>query len=206
MTARHLLASFGITASIVCLAPQANRPVHAAELPMINIQSSYPKGYVGKLSAVTDETREGRETREGNVASFIFSDSRGTRLTYTTDELRKGVVILRAFGKDIIRVYSPDFTASEGGVIQVIFLRKFFGSDRRQVEFDYLPVGQDWVVRTRDPAGRDPFDSLTTQIAMSLGIPQSVEAVDLKQDAVLVRHLDPSKLPRAGRTGRRARR
>jgi len=160
----------------------------------LQVTANYPDKYNGVLSAEHDDV----ET--SSIVGFAFKDSRGESFHYTLDEIRKGVVVLSAFGKDIVHIKSPAFTKDAGGEMTITFYRKFFGGDRRQLRVEYLNAGGGrWVLLTNDQQGRDEVDSIFLRIDKSFGIPQSIGQVKLSLGQKLQRDLDPAKLPKAGR-------
>lgn len=165
---------------------------------LIDVVSTYPDGYHGGIEAV-----EAADT--GDIQNFVYKDSRGTELTYTVEQIREGVVILRALGKDIIRLRAPGFNAQSGGPFKVQFLRRFLGSDVREVELELFraSAGAPWDVRTNDKQGRDLIDHLQAVVGMTAGIPGGVDRIKLLRGKALVRDYDPNDLPKV-RQGRRA--
>jgi hypothetical protein len=161
-----------------------------SEIGMVQVESTYPTGYNGKLSAVIDDRGEA-------LARFQFADSRGTVMTFTPDELRKGVVLLHAVGKDILKISSPKFTNDGGGQMILTFLKNFFGNDRREVRFDYLRRGAmtDWLLQTDDQKGKDPFDLIRVGVYKNLGVPAGVAAITLLAGEQVVRKYNPNDLP-----------
>lgn len=170
----------------------------ATDLQMVQVESTYPRGYHGQLVAHVD-------ARGAGLTGFTFSDSRGTKKDYTVDDLHKGVLLVKALGKEILKIKGKDFSAQDGGVMVLTFLRGFFGSDRRDVHFDYVRTGgaTDWAMLSDDPQGRDPFDSLKVVVGTSAGIPSGVAAIELKNSGQTVRHYDPLELPRGTQRLRR---
>jgi hypothetical protein len=185
-------------AAVVC-AVSAGGTARAAEEPrtarMIEVKSNYPDGYNGKIIA--------KLNADGTAAGFEFKDSRGTDLNYTVDQLHQGVVLLHALGKDVVGVRSKDFDPKTGGVLEMNFLRRFFSDDRRKVLVDYVHEGEDWVLRTDDAQGRDPFSALNVVVAMSFGVPSGVDTIVLDQDGVVLRRYDSNDLPHVDPVRRR---
>jgi hypothetical protein len=160
------------------------------DIQMVQVASSYPSGYTGKIMASVDPSGSG-------LSSFHFTDSRNSSLDFTVDQLKSGVVLVRALGKDILKISGPDFTSDGGGMMILTFLRNFLGSDRREVHFDYLRRGSatDWVLQTDDSEGRDSFDALSIIVSKTLGLPTGVGDITLSSSDRTVRRYDPNHLP-----------
>ena len=122
---------------------------------------------------------------------------RSHALDFTVDQLRSGVVLVHAIGKDILKISGPEFTPAGGGQMILTFLRGFFGSDRRVVRFDYLRRGSEtyWVLQTDDTEGREPFDAISVVVTKAVGVPSGVGNITLISSDRTVRHYDPSRLP-----------
>ena len=163
------------------------------ETKILGVESSYPNGYRGNLIAVSDEA-----TPE-QVSGFKYTDSRGTERNHTADEIRTGIVLVHALGKDLLKLRGKDFERSSGGQISLMFYREFLGGDdRRELRFTYQPEGAEWVIRTDDQAGRDPFDHLAIKIKTGLfGTPTAISELKLFREGAQVRRYNPSDLPRA---------
>ncbi len=160
---------------------------------VLQLQSTYPSGYQAKIAIELDESRN------FDLLSFTYEDSENHVLKYSPDELRQGVVLLRAFGKDIVRIRSPNLRESEGGVMYLDFLRRFFTGDRRRVQIE-LARGKTagaWEALTSDSAGRDPFDRLQIQVSMGLGLPSGIDEVFLGDASRWLRRYRTADLPRA---------
>jgi hypothetical protein len=162
----------------------------AADRVMLKITSSYPDGYTGAISTSLDD-------RTDRVTGFHFQDSRGTHLDYTVEQMRAGVVLLEAFGMQVIKLRAPAFDPERGGTLDIDFLRRFFGGDRRTLSFDFVHPGSDWDLLTDDSAGRDAFDSLSCKVLISFGTPSGVDHIELMQGATQVRDYDSKDLPKA---------
>jgi len=162
----------------------------STEIQMVQVASSYPSGYTGKIVASIDDSGVG-------LNSFHFSDSRNTNLEFTVAQLRTGVVLVHALGKDILKISGPQFASDGGGQMILTFLKSFLGGDRREVRFDYIRRGgaTEWVLQTDDSEGRDPFDSLSIEISKTIGIPTGVGDITLSDSDRMIRHYDPSHLP-----------
>jgi hypothetical protein len=162
----------------------------ATEIPMVKVTSSYPAGYNGEINATLDDGGRG-------LTLLVFKDSRGSNITFTVDEVRKGVVLARVSGKDVLKVSGPNFTAEAGGELILTFLKGFFGNDRREIHFEYIKTGgpTDWLLQTNDTQGRDPFDSLSVYINKKLGVPTGVGTIRLMAGSNEVRKYDPNDLP-----------
>jgi hypothetical protein len=175
---------------IFASAAPADEVVSATDIQMVQVASSYPSGYTGKIMASIDAGGAG-------LTSFHFTDSRNSSLDFTVAQLKDGVVLVRALGKDILKIAAPDFTADGGGQMVLTFLKGFFGNDRREVHFDYLRRGSatDWVLQTDDSEGRDPFDGLSIIVSKTLGLPTGVGNITLSSSDRTVRRYDPNKLP-----------
>lgn len=162
---------------------------------VLRIQSSYPSGYQARIAIELDESRN------FDLVSFVYEDSESHVLRYSPDELRQGVVLLRSFGKDIVRLRSPGLRESEGGVMHLDFLRRFFTGDRRRVQIE-LGRGKTpgaWEALTSDSAGRDPFDRLAIQVSMGVGLPSGIDEVDLGDASRWLRRYRTADLPRTKR-------
>lgn len=165
---------------------------YATDVQMVQVASSYPAGYTGKLTSTLGDSGEG-------ITKFTFKDTHGTDASFTVDELHKGKVLIHALGKDILKIVSPEFSPKNGGQLILSFLRGFLGSDHREVHFDYTRRGgeTDWVLETDDTEGREPFDSLLVVVSKTLGLPTGVGDVVLSLADRTIRHYDPSHLPSA---------
>ncbi|MCC7442309.1 MAG: hypothetical protein IT285_11785 [Bdellovibrionales bacterium] len=177
-----------ITRQLVLAAALAAGLVSTSASAMLDVSSSYPSGYKGRISVKFNEAQD--------VVGFQFTDTQGSDLNYTPDQMRRGVVLLHAMNKDIIRMVSPQFDTQEGGTIHLVFLRNFFGSDYRKVDVDFVR-GVNWEVWTNDVAGKETFDGLHVQVKNSMGVPSSVNRVHLRRQGTIVRDLDPMQLPQA---------
>jgi hypothetical protein len=160
----------------------------AANRPMLDVTSSYPDGYKGRITVDFSDADV--------VTGFHFTDTQGTTLDYSVDDMRRGVVLLHALGKNIIRMVSPQFDPQAGGVVHLVFLRNFFGSDYRQADVDFVR-GISWDVWTDDVQGKDAFDRIHVVIQSSFGVPSSVGRIQFKHQDQIVRDLNPSDLPTA---------
>jgi len=163
------------------------------EKAILAVESTYPNGYRGSLIAVyeSDEQRE--------VTGFRYTDSRGTDRKHTAEDIKKGLVLVHALGKDLLKLRGKDFERTSGGQISLMFYREFLGGDdRRELRFTYQPEGSDWVMRTDDPAGRDLFNQLWIKIKTGfLGTPSGITELKLFESGRQVRRYLPSELPRA---------
>jgi hypothetical protein len=171
----------------------------SSESEMLRIESNYPKGYKAKITSYFQK-------RTTSIAGFVFTDNRDTKLKYTVEDLRKGVVLLRAFGNDIITLSSPDFTSEHGGKLIITFYRKFFSDDRRELHFHYLrnqslncslklAPNEDWTLFTDDPSGRDRFNELAAKVVTKLGTPTGIDVLNLSMDGRRVRQYETRDLP-----------
>ena len=191
LSVARVLALSGVFFGFLMVGPSAVRADgEPLGLQMVDVESSYPAGYHGKISVEMDE-------RAGAISKFVFTDSRGPTLNYTPEDLHRGVVLVHAVGKDILKIAGEDYSAKDGGRMHLTFLRGFFGSDRREVVFDYVRRGglMDWVLQTDDTEGRDPFTALAVVVGKTIGVPSSVEQISLKSADRMVRRYDPFKLP-----------
>lgn len=182
---------------ILFLAVQAWAVGTAGAATLIDVTSTYPDGYKGRIETLEDAA-------SGEIQKFVYTDSRGANLTYTVEEIRGGVVLLYAIGKDIIKLKAPGFDSKSGGPFKVQFLRRFFGSDVREVELELIkPSGQSpWVARTNDRQGRDVLDGLKATVGMSVGVPSGVDRIGLFLGKSQIRDYDPTQLPRVSRKRR----
>jgi hypothetical protein len=162
----------------------------ATDLPMVKVKSSYPVGYNGAINASIDDGGRG-------LTLFTFKDSRGESMSFTVDEIRKGVVLAEVKGKKVLKISGPNFTAEAGGEVILTFLKGFFGNDKRELRVEYLRKGgpTDWVLQTNDADGRDAFDGISVYINKHLGIPTSVGSIALFGGDKQIRKYNPNELP-----------
>jgi hypothetical protein len=168
-------------------------------IPVAKSESSYPASYKGELVAVVDEDEQ--DGTHGPIKLFRYTDTRNTKLEYTIADLRKGMVLIRALGKDLMTMRSPAFDEAAGGTIEIVFYREFLGSDRRRVDVGYrMELDDRWVVRTEDQRGRDSFDRIRVQVGFQLGAPTHVKEIRLLSDEAgtssPIRIYDARELPR----------
>ena len=187
------ILTLGLPVSAAALAQSFEAAPKPIETPILAAQSTFPSGYTGTLSAVSDPS-----TPE-QVSGFRYTDSRGTERNHTVDEIRTGIVLVHALGKDLLKLRSKEFDRAAGGEISLMFYREFLsGDDRREVRFTYQPEGDHWVLRTNDPAGRDLFNQLWIKIKTSFfSAPTGVAEIKLFEDGSQVRRYLPGDLPRA---------
>ena len=186
------LTSSGLNAS-VSHANGSDTSLDKIEKPILAVESTYPSGYRGQLISVsTSDTPE-------QVSGFKYTDSRGTERNHTAEDIRTGLVLVNALGKDLLKLRSKDFERASGGQVSLMFYRDFLGGDdRRELRFTYQPEGDDWVLRTDDPAGRDLFNQLSIKIKSGfLGTPSGISELRLFQSGAQVRRYLPNELPRA---------
>jgi hypothetical protein len=184
-----VIATIGLT-TLIGPGARAGESPFGTDIQMVQVESSFPAGYHGKITATVD----GRGT---GLSIFHFTDSRNSSLDFTTDQLRQGVVLVHALGKDILKIAGPGFSDDGGGQMVLTFLRGFFGNDKREVRFDYVRRGAitDWVLQTDDQAGRDPFDMIHVDVSKTLGLPTGVGGIVLDSSERTVRRYDPAELP-----------
>jgi hypothetical protein len=164
----------------------------ATDLPLVKVKSTFPAGYKGEIKATIDDGGRG-------LTLFAFTDSRGSTMTFTVEDVRKGKVLVHDAGKDLLKVSGPNFTAEAGGEMIMTFLKGFFGNDRRELRYEYIRNGGklDWRLQTNDPQGRDPFDGIAISINKKLGIPTSVNTIRFFLGDKEVRKYNPNDLPPA---------
>ena len=189
LSIRPLAAAIGITFTL--LSPTLRAEI---ETPILAVESSYPKDYKGTLFAVSEDASPEQ------VSGFHYTDVRGTERRHTVEEVRNGMVLVRALGKDLIKLRAKDFEKTSGGQISLMFYREFLsGDDRRELRFTYQPEGTAWVLRTDDKAGRDVFGQLYLKIKTGLfNTPTGVAEIRLLEQGTQIRRYNPTELPRAG--------
>jgi hypothetical protein len=185
---RPLAAAIGITFTL--LSPTIRAEI---ETPILAVESSYPKDYKGTLFAVSDDGAPEQ------VSGFHYKDVRGTERRHTVEEVRNGMILVRALGKDLIKLRAKDFERTSGGQISLMFYREFLsGDDRRELRFTYHPEGAEWALRTDDKAGRDLFSQLYLKIKTGLfNTPTGVAEIRLLEQGNQIRKYNPTELPRA---------
>jgi hypothetical protein len=194
-TSRSLLVvmSLAVSGNILTPSPGFAGDSFSVEKTILAVESTYPNGYRGNLIAVyeSDELRE--------ISGFRYTDSRGTDRKHTAEDIKQGLVLVHALGKDLLKLRGKDFERTSGGQISLMFYREFLGGDdRRELRFTYQPEGSDWVMRTDDPAGRDLFNQLWIKIKTGfLGTPTGITELKLFESGRQVRRYLPSELPRA---------
>lgn len=164
--------------------------VLADSLNVVSVESSFPSGFHGQLTALTNADQNA-------LTGFHFVDTKGGDIHFTLNDLQNGVVLVEGMGKEILKLQSGSFSAQEGGLLKLVFLKSFFGSDHRQVIFDFVRKGGilDWAILTDDQQGRDPFDLLRVDVATSFGVPKGVKDIVLRSLGRQVRNYDPNQLP-----------
>ncbi|MGK5088477.1 hypothetical protein WDW86_13035 [Bdellovibrionota bacterium FG-2] len=192
---------------ILCITPLQlsadNAPPQGDETIMAHITTSYPENYSGQIS-VQWEPAGFEESAKSRIAKFIFSDNRNTRIVYSPQDLRKGVVLVHTLGKDLLFIRGTSFSAEYGGPMVLTFSKNFFSSDQRQLTFDYVDTSSQepdtsphWALQTDDSDGHDPFDSLHIQVYKKVGVPSGVLKIQLIDRGSLIRYYDPKSLPKA---------
>jgi hypothetical protein len=188
-----------LCAGLVSILPAT---VLAETLELAQVTSSYPQGYRGALKA------ELAEDSHGALEGISYSDSRGTELRFTVEELRKGAVLIRALGKDLLKLRAPRLDERSGGEVELIFYRKFFSGEDRRVLWFELTRGaggrnlNSFGLQTNDSAGRDAFGQIHVKLESGF-IPSGIERIELSDEGRFVRRYDPQKLPPATRKRQR---
>jgi hypothetical protein len=189
----RLLIAF-ISIGFVSTAVQArdSAPDPTREVQIVNLKTNYPAGFDSNIVAFfKDDTHR-------DIQRVLFRDNQGTKLEYTLDQIRNGVVLLHAMNKDLVRLHSPDFNEATGGTLKLIFYRTFFGGDRRQMFFDFSsPTPGEWKAYTHDEQGVELFDQMKIRIYKKIGVPSGISLISLFSGDTSLREYNPVDLQKA---------
>ncbi len=94
------------------------------------------------------------------IAAFRTLSQSGRRTDFAIDKLDAGIVLLRASGRDIVKLSSRDFTPSNGGNIQMTYLNDGVAGRYRNFQMELVREGSSFTAFANERSGRKRFSEM----------------------------------------------
>ena len=95
-----------------------------------------------------------------SIQTLRYYLNTGTKSEFTVDQVRAGVVIAKASGKDVLKLKGEKFDAQHGGPVTLIYLTNGITNSYANFEMELARTGDHWTVRINDQAGHHDITTL----------------------------------------------
>lgn len=95
-----------------------------------------------------------------SIVSMRYYLDNGTRTDFTVDQIRAGVVMVRASGHDVLKLKGDNFDAVHGGHLILTYLNNGITNHYENFPIDLIKTGDHWAVSVNDQSGRHEFTTM----------------------------------------------
>ncbi|MBI2712693.1 MAG: hypothetical protein HYX41_07570 [Bdellovibrio sp.] len=119
-----------------------------------------------QLARVTTDMAEGHSDFKMEVNSdhailaMRYYLSNGTRADFTLEQVKGGVVLVKASGRDVLKLKGEKLDANHGGLLDLIYLSNGVTNKYETLQFELVRTGDRWSVMVNDQGGRREFTTM----------------------------------------------
>ena len=97
---------------------------------------------------------------ENEIQAFRTLSQSGRRTDFPAKNLDQGIVLLRASGRDIVKLSSRNFDTRNGGSIQMTYLNDGVSGKYRNFQMELVREGSSYTVYANERTGRRKFSDM----------------------------------------------
>lgn len=181
-----------VVAALVVSFSMSPRAVSAAEwftgsdFEMMNQTQDAPQGEEVQLARVTTDMAVGHSDfkmvldGDRSIVAMRYYLDNGTRAEFTVAEILAGVVMVKASGRDILKLKGDKFDAVSGGHLSLIYLTNGVTNKYETFPLDLVKTGDHWGVQVNDQSGHREFTTMFFKGRKFFGKWVGIESITVK--------------------------